>query len=93
MAFGLGQLYERDGSQGLLTQGTYTAFGGVKEAIARRADEVFEAFAADHEQADQVLHAVFSELIKIDEQGIVTRQRAPLARLQKVPGRLHWLTA
>ncbi len=77
MAFALAELYEAREPNGLLTHAAYERFGGVKGAIAKRAEDTFAALEADV-QAE--LPTVFRELVEVDERGVVTRQRAKIGR-------------
>jgi conflict system STAND superfamily ATPase/sulfatase-modifying factor enzyme 1 len=78
MAFALNHLYEERKRDGLLTHATYEKFGGVKGAIARRAEEVFSRLDQDTQDA---LGEVLGEIVEVDDQGVATRRRAPMHRI------------
>jgi hypothetical protein len=98
MAFALDQLYERRELSGRLTLEAYRDFEGVKGAIVKRADRVFEATASlstvgSHNSPGQIqdvgfglrniLNQIFRELVYVDETRTPVRQRAPLSRIAK----------
>jgi hypothetical protein len=78
MAYLLDELYR--GSIKLperkLTFAAYEALGKVQGAIAHRAEE---CFAALDKPSQDAFPAVFSELVHVDDRGVVSRQRAALA--------------
>jgi hypothetical protein len=78
LAFALHQLYESRSGDGRLTHGAYERFGGVQHAISRRAEKTFQDLAS---AAQAELEHVFRELVQVDERGVATRQRAPLATI------------
>ena len=60
-----------------LSRAAYDSFGGVQDAIARRAETTYGALT---EAAQGAFGEVFKELVEVDpERGIPTRKRAPLA--------------
>lgn len=75
LEFTLQRLYdERSGS--LLVWESYASFGGLKGAVAHRANEVFATLDAG---AREARHVIFAALVKVDPaRGTVVRQRAPL---------------
>ncbi|MDZ4768305.1 MAG: SUMF1/EgtB/PvdO family nonheme iron enzyme [Chloroflexota bacterium] len=79
MAFALDELYDETIEAGatVLTRAAYTAIGAVQGAIAKRADDAFDALDSDSQAA---LARVFQELIRIDDRGVPTRARARLAQ-------------
>lgn len=80
----LDELYResrRSGSRAL-THAAYEALGRVQGALARRADACFASMSA---AAQDVTPAVLQELIHVDERGIVTKHRAPLAAFANDP--------
>ena len=82
LAFALHALYEGRTPEGRLTQSAYDAFGGVRGAISRRAEDTFGRLPA---AAKASLGAVFRELVEADERGVATRRRVPRGRLATCP--------
>jgi formylglycine-generating enzyme required for sulfatase activity len=85
MAFALEQLYGQRSAEGKLTHAAYEAFGGVKGAISRRAEETY---AGLRPAAQATLAAVFRELVEVDltDAGwVATRQRAELHKVAATP--------
>ena len=78
LAFALHELYEAGKRDGRLTHGAYDSFGGVQHAISRRAEDTFRGLDS---AAQAELTRVFRELVQVDERGVATRQRAPLATI------------
>ncbi|MBL8259931.1 MAG: SUMF1/EgtB/PvdO family nonheme iron enzyme [Candidatus Competibacteraceae bacterium] len=78
LAFALAELYRRKDGM-LLTHAAYDDFGRVPGAISQRAEAIFTALDAEAQTAFEV---VFRELVKVDEQGVATRQRAWLDPLR-----------
>ena len=78
LAFALHELYEAGKQDGRLTYEAYERFGGVQHAISQRAENTFQRL--DH-AAQTELAPVFRELVQVDERGVATRQRAPLATI------------
>ena len=80
MAYTLDELYkvadQRHDRQ--LTFDDYAALGGVRGAIGKRAEEVFQKLPLDDKET--LLAHVFRELVEVDERGTATRQRAIQAR-------------
>ncbi len=76
LAFALHELYESRKQDGRLTHGAYERFGGVQHAISQRAENTFQCLAS---AVQAELAHVFRELVQVDERGVATRQRAPLA--------------
>jgi HEAT repeat protein len=76
MAYTLDELYRATGGDGRLTHAAYDEIGGVQGAIGKRSETVFLALS-DEEKA--ALPRVFRELVKVDDQGNATRQRARLS--------------
>ncbi len=73
LAFALAELYRARRPDGMLTHAAYDGFGRVPGAISQRAEAVFTALDTDIQAA---FEGVFRELVKVDEQGVATRQRA-----------------
>ena len=78
LAFALAELYQARRPDGTLTKDAYERFGRVPGAISQRAEAIFTALDAD---ARAAFEEVFRELVKVDEQGVATRQRAWLEPL------------
>ena len=66
LAFSLRELYDRFGSDGLLELSEYRALGGLHGALARVADDLFEAQRLSPEQQRQLRHA-FLALVRLTE--------------------------
>ncbi|MFR0352191.1 SUMF1/EgtB/PvdO family nonheme iron enzyme [Streptomyces sediminimaris] len=82
MAFTLNLLRSRAGDQGELLISEYERIGGIRGAIASRAEEIFEHLtAADREQ----LPALFRKLTDVAESGAPVRRRARLSSLGQDP--------
>jgi formylglycine-generating enzyme required for sulfatase activity len=79
LAFALFELWQARTKDGLLTQAAYDGFKGVHGAIAKRAEDTVSQLGV----TPHTLGEVFQELVEIEEGGVVTRQRAPWARLVK----------
>ena len=73
LASALDELYQGRKADGTLTHDAYAAFGGVKQAIGRRADRTLVALPPD---ARAELYPVLLKLIDVDERGVATRRRA-----------------
>jgi len=87
LAFALHDLYQTRTPEGRLTHRAYDAFGGVRRAISRRADETFADLPGPVRSR---LADVFRDLVEVDERGVATRRRVPLAPVVSSvePGRL-----
>ncbi|MCE7937580.1 hypothetical protein DCC79_03795 [bacterium] len=79
LAFALSELYERRSGDGRLTQQAYEAFGGVKGAIARRADATLGGLPTE---VQGKLTDVFRQLVEVDERGVPTRRRVSKAQVE-----------
>lgn len=90
MAYTLDELYRRCGDSGTLTHAAYESVGGVRGAIGKRSEGVFERLADDERAA---LPRVFRELVDVDERGTATRQRATLSRVAGTAAALRLTTA
>ena len=73
-----------------LTHDDYEDLGGVRGAIGRRAEEVFNALTTE---AQGALPHVFHELIEVDERGTATRRRALQATVTPNDGALKLVNA
>jgi len=84
MAYTLDRLYSACVPSGkrLLSLDAYDKLGRVQGAIGARAQQVFERLGRP---AQEVLPAVFRELVEVDERGTATRQRAPRRRVTGTP--------
>ena len=85
LAFALAELYQAKTEEGELTEAAYQAFGGLRGAIAQRAEATFSALKPA-EQA--TLNAVFRELIEVEEAEsgwVATRRRTPLNEVAPTP--------
>jgi formylglycine-generating enzyme required for sulfatase activity len=82
MAFALHELYEARETDGRLTHRAYERFGGVQQAISKRAEDTFQSLDS---AAQAALGNVFRELLQVDDRGVATRQRAPLQTLGDSP--------
>ncbi|MEI2746605.1 MAG: SUMF1/EgtB/PvdO family nonheme iron enzyme [Ottowia sp.] len=72
LAFALAELYRARRPDGMLTHLAYDGFGRVPGAISQRAEAIFTALDTGIQAA---FEEVFRELVKVDEQGVATRQR------------------
>lgn len=75
LAFTLDELYHAGRDKKCLTHADYASLGGVRGAIGRRAEAVFEKLS--HE-AQATLPRIFQHLVVVDHLGIATRERAEL---------------
>nr|VFJ92746.1 MAG: NACHT domain-containing protein [Candidatus Kentron sp. LFY] len=82
MAFALAELHAGRGDGGELTFDAYHRFDGVRGVIGKRAEETLAKL--DPVVQDALSHA-FRELVKVDDRGVVTRQRAPKPRVVLSP--------
>jgi hypothetical protein len=92
LEFTLDELYERRTPQGKLTFAAYQELGGVKGALATRAESAFAALPA---AVQRELLTVFRQLVTIgtlsDE--TPTRRQAPLSRFASSPERMALVQA
>jgi len=79
LAFALHELYEAGAADRRLTIAAYEGFGGVKGAIAQRAEATLLRLPSTVQAA---LPEVFRELVEVDEDGVPTRRRAVADRLE-----------
>ncbi len=78
VAFALEKLYEADKAKRCLTQASYQGFGGVRGAIAQKADETYLSLQQQGVDVATELGQLFRELMTIDpERNVATRKRAP----------------
>lgn len=90
LEFTLTQLYEeRDREKNRLTLDAYERLGGLKGALTKTAEAVFnDCSSRFKEDPDRVFTQVMRELIAIDEHGKATRRVARLSRFQDHPDEL-----
>ena len=92
LEFTLNELYDRRTDRGKLTFAAYQNIGGVKGALAQRAESTFLGLA---EEVQRELPAVFRRLVTIgtlsDE--TPTGQQSPLARFAASPARMQFVQA
>lgn len=82
LQYALTELFEqREGNQ--ITQKAYRAIGGVKGALARRADEIYNSLDAPHQEA---MRQLFLRLITLGEGTEDTRRRALLTEITGMAG-------
>src|SRR5262249_5512554 len=81
LAYTLDQLFEAENGA-WLTHATYDAFGGIRGAIGRRAEESFAGVDAETQAA---LPRLFRELVAVDRSGIATRHRASRGSIARDP--------
>jgi hypothetical protein len=79
IAFTLNQLYQSAKSSLNLSIDAYRTFGGVKRAIQTRAEDALKGLPID---LNNVLPKLFANLVGINDQGVVTRRRAPQSLLE-----------
>ncbi len=65
-------------ADGRLTVGDYLAGGGIAGAVQASAEEAFQALSP---HGRQVARHLFSRLVNVDDEGVLTRRRAPHAEL------------
>jgi hypothetical protein len=71
LAYALDELYRARTADGRITFDSYQAVGGVRGAIARRAEVVLESLTAS---AQAALPALFRKLAEVNEDGLITRR-------------------
>ncbi len=82
LQYALTELFEqREGHQ--ITQKAYRAIGGVKGALARRADEIYSSFDTAYQEA---MRQLFLRLITLGEGTEDTRRRALLTEITSMTG-------
>jgi WD40 repeat protein len=80
LQYALTELFEkREGS--VITPAAYRAIGGVRGALARRADEIYNRMDADHQEA---MRQIFLRLITLGEGTEDTRRRALLSEIMNL---------
>lgn len=66
-----------------LTVGDYLGGGGIAGAVQASAEDAYQALTP---QGKQVARQLFSRLVNVDEEGVLTRRRAPHAELEGLDG-------
>ncbi len=89
LAFSLRELFDRYGSDGLLTLEEYRAgLGSLDSSVARRADSVLAAKALSDVE-EKGLRTAFLAMVRVNEEGQYARQ---IARWSDLPAHVHeWL--
>ena len=77
LEFALEELYQRRDERGFLTASGLEEIGGVEGALARRADEVYDALPAE---AREAFPRVLRQLVRVGDE-VVTRRLADLERV------------
>jgi hypothetical protein len=79
MAYTLDELYKlaKQRDDGQLTHDDYKALGGVRGAIGKRAESIFNDLKGKVNQPEETLQHVFGELVEVDERGTATRRHVP----------------
>lgn len=93
LEFTLEELYQRR-AENVLTWAAYGELGGLAGAIARRAQETYDALPSDSRR--DAARQIFGELVTLDaaNEGPATRRRAKRAELEAAhPGAVAFLTA
>lgn len=78
VAYTLDELYHAGKATKHLSHADYEALGGVRGAIGRRAEAVFEKLS---EEAKKTLPRIFQSLVTVDHRGIATRERSELEKI------------
>ncbi|MCU0511860.1 MAG: TIR domain-containing protein [Anaerolineae bacterium] len=77
LQYALKELYERrDGAK--LTLAAYEAIGGVRQALARHAEDIYSQF---DETTQGILRRVLLRLVEVSETGEATRRRVPQSEM------------
>jgi formylglycine-generating enzyme required for sulfatase activity len=82
MAFALHEVYEHGRASGQFTLQDYESLDGVAGAIQSQAERALQRLGPTEEHA---LHALFSDLMEINDQGVATRRRGALEQIRKDP--------
>ncbi|MFN2218193.1 MAG: SUMF1/EgtB/PvdO family nonheme iron enzyme [Anaerolineae bacterium] len=80
MAFALHEIYARGHPSGRLTLQDYESLGGVSGAIQAQAEKALKRLG---KRDDRALHALFSDLVEVNDQGVATRRRVSLEHLRQ----------
>ena len=84
MAFALHEVYEHGKGSGKFTLQDYESLKGVAGAIQLQAERALKRLEPTDERA---LHALFSDLMEVNDQGVATRRRAALEQIHKDPSK------
>jgi hypothetical protein len=84
MAFALHEVYEHGKASGQFTLQEYESLDGVAGAIQSQAERALKRLGQTDERA---LHALFSDLMEVNDQGVATRRRAALEQIRKDPAK------
>jgi formylglycine-generating enzyme required for sulfatase activity len=84
MAFALHEVYERGKASGQFTLQDYEALNGVFGAIQSQSERALQRLGQPDERA---LHALFGDLMEVNDQGVATRRRAALGEIRKDPAK------
>jgi hypothetical protein len=82
MAFALHEVYEHGKASGQFTLQDYESLDGVAGAIQSQAERALERLG---QPDDRALHALFSDLMEVNDQSVATRRRAALEQIRKDP--------
>lgn len=80
LAFTLDELYHAGKDKKCLTHLDYDSLGGVRGAIGRRAEAIFDKLPDD---AKATLPSIFQHLVAVDHQGTATRERAEFSEIAR----------
>jgi hypothetical protein len=84
MAFALQEVYEHGKASGQFTLQDYESLDGVAGAIESQAEKALQPLGKPD---DRVLHALFSDLMEVNDQGVATRRRAALEQIRQDPAK------
>ena len=82
MAFALHEVYEHGKASGQFTLQDYESLDGVAGAIESQAERALERLG---QPDDRALHALFSDLMEVNDQSVATRRRAALDQIRRDP--------
>jgi energy-coupling factor transporter ATP-binding protein EcfA2 len=81
VAFALEKLYEAGKQERCLTHAAYQGFGGVRGAIAQKAEEIYIGLQTNGVAVETAFGQLFRELAAIDpERNVATRKRTSMSR-------------
>jgi formylglycine-generating enzyme required for sulfatase activity len=83
MAFALHEVYERGKQSRRLTLQDYKTMGGVAGAIQAQAEKALKPLLDKDDRALHALHALFLDLVEVNDQGIAARRRAFLELIRR----------
>ncbi len=84
MAFALHEVYEHGKASGQFTLQDYESLDGVAGAIQSQAERALQRLGKPDERA---LHALFSDLMEVNDQGVATRRRASFEQIRQDPSK------